>query len=148
MSLKATIQADMKNALRAGEKARLSVIRMLLAAIQSREIDSRSALSDADTLQVIEKLIKQRKDSAAQFASAGRADRAATELEEATQLQAYLPQSLSTAELDTLLAAAIQETGATGMQDMGKVMTLLRERVQGRADMGALSAQVRQRLSA
>lgn len=148
MTLKATIQSDMKTALRAGEKSRLGVIRMLLAAIQSREIESRSELSDTETLQVIEKLIKQRKDAAAQYADAGRPEREAAELAEAEQLQGYLPAQLSDAEIDEILEQTINATGATGMQDMGKVMAQLREKVQGRADMGSLSARVRQRLTA
>lgn len=147
MTLKATIQSDMKTALRAGEKSRLGVIRMLLAAIQSREIESRSELSDTETLQVIEKLIKQRKDAAAQYADAGRPEREAAELAEAEQLQGYLPAQLSDAEIDEILEQTINATGATGMQDMGKVMAQLREKVQGRADMGSLSARVRQRLT-
>jgi len=137
----------MKTALKAGEKERLSVIRMLLAAIQSKEIDERAELSDNDVLQVVEKLIKQRKDSARQFADAGRSDREAQELAEAEILQAYLPEQLSAAELEALVSDIIAATGAQGMKDMGKVMGQLKEKAQGRADMGTLSALVKSRLT-
>jgi len=147
MSLKEQIQSDMKAALRAGEKARLGVIRMLLAAIQSREIDERAELSDNDVLQVVEKLIKQRKDSAKQFADAGRADREAAELAEAELLQTYMPEQLSEAELAALLDEVMVATGASSMQDMGKVMGQLKAKAQGRADMGSLSALVKSRLA-
>ena len=147
MSLKAQIQSDMKTALKGGEKERLSVIRMLLAAIQSKEIDERAELTDNDVLQVVEKLIKQRKDSAHQFAEAGRADREAQELREADILQAYLPEQLSPAELEALVTEIITATGAEGMKDMGKVMGQLKEKAQGRADMGSLSALVKSRLA-
>jgi len=147
MSLKAQIQSDMKTAMKAGEKERLSVIRMLLAAIQTREIEERSDLSDADVMQVVEKLIKQRKDSARQFADAGRPEREAQELSEAETLQGYLPEQLSAAELETLVAGIIESTGASSMKDMGKVMAEVRAQAQGRADMGALSGLVKSRLS-
>lgn len=147
MSLKAAIQADMKTALKGGEKERLSVIRMLLAAIQSSEIEVRGTLSDADVTQIVEKLIKQRKESAKQFADVGRADRATQELAEAEILQSYLPEPLSPAELDALLTEVIAITGAASMKDMGKVMAELRARAQGRVDMGALSGIVKNRLA-
>lgn len=147
MSLKAQIQSDMKAALKGGEKERLSVIRMLLAAIQSKEIDERAELTDNDVLQVVEKLIKQRKDSAHQFAEAGRSDREAQELREADILQAYLPEQLSQAELEALVSEIITATGAEGMKDMGKVMGQLKAKAQGRADMGSLSALVKSRLA-
>lgn len=147
MSLKAQIQSDMKTAMKAGEKERLSVIRMLLAAIQTREIEERSELSDANVMQVVEKLIKQRKDSARQFADAGRPEREAQELSEAETLQGYLPEQLTTAELEALVANIIESTGATNMKDMGKVMAEVRAQAQGRADMGALSGLVKSRLS-
>ena len=146
MALKTQIQSDMKTALKAGEKERLSVIRMLLAAIQSREIETRGELQDADVLQIVEKLIKQRKDSARQFADANRPDREALELGEAEILQAYLPAQLSAAELEALVDDVIAASGAEGMRDMGKVMAELRAKAQGRADMGALSALVKNRL--
>jgi uncharacterized protein YqeY len=147
MSLKEQIRADMKDAMRAGEKDRLSVIRMLLAAIQTREIETREELSDNDVMQIVEKLIKQRKDSAKQFAGAGRDDRAAQELSEGEQLQAYLPEQLSEAELTTMLDEILVTTGAASMKDMGKVMAALREQAQGRADMGSLSALVKSKLA-
>lgn len=148
MSLKEQIQSDMKTAMKAGEKERLSVIRMLLAAIQSREIEERGELSDQDVLAVVEKLVKQRKDSARQFADAGRADREAAELSEAELLQGYLPAQLSAAEIAALVDEVVTATGASGMQDMGKVMGAIKAKAQGRADMGALSALVKARLSA
>ena len=147
MSLKEQIRSDMKDAMRAGEKDRLSVIRMLLAAIQTREIDTREELSDSDVMQIVEKLIKQRKDSAKQFADAGRDERAAQELSEGEQLQSYLPEQLSEAELTSMLDEILVATGAASMKDMGKVMAALREQAQGRADMGALSALVKSKLA-
>ena len=148
MSLKARIQSDMKDAMRAREKERLSVIRMLLAAIQSREIEERGELSDQDVLAVVEKLVKQRKDSASQFAEAGRTDREAAELAEAAMLQDYLPEQLSADEVAALVDEVVAATGASGMQDMGKVMGQLKAKAQGRADMGQLSALVKAKLSA
>ncbi|HJP05380.1 MAG: glutamyl-tRNA amidotransferase [Chromatiales bacterium] len=147
MSLKEQIRSDMKVALKAGEKERLSVIRMLLAAIQTREIEDREELSDNTVLQVTEKLIKQRKDSAKQYADAGRADREAQELAEAEILKAYMPEQLADSELEAMVVDVIESTGASGMQDMGKVMGILKEKAQGRADMGALSALVKNRLA-
>jgi uncharacterized protein YqeY len=137
----------MKTAMKAGEKERLSVIRMLLAAIQTREIEAREELADNDVLQVVEKLIKQRKDSARQFADAGRPEREAQELSEAEMLQAYLPEQLSAAELAVMVDEIMMSTGASSMQDMGKVMGQLKAKAQGRADMGTLSALVKSRLS-
>ena len=149
MSLKAQIQSDMKDAMRAKEKDRLSVIRMLLAAIQTREIEERADnLADQDVLAVIEKLVKQRKDSAKQFADAGRDDREAAELAEADILQAYLPEQMSAEEVAALVDEVVAATGASGMQDMGKVMGQLKAKAQGRADMGQLSALVKAKLSA
>ena len=147
MTLKSNIQNDMKVALRAGEKDRLGVIRMLLAAIQTREIEKRDGLDDSEILQVVEKLIKQRKDAAQQYADAGRPDREAQELSEAELLKAYLPEQLSEAELVSLLDEIMTSTGASSMKDMGKVMAALREQAQGRADMGTLSALVKARLA-
>ena len=138
----------MKDAMRAKDKERLSVIRMLLAAIQSREIEERGELSDANVLAVVEKLVKQRKDSARQFADAGRADREAAELAEADMLQGYLPEQLSEAEIAAVVDEVVAATGASGMQDMGKVMGQLKAKAQGRADMGSLSALVKAKLSA
>jgi uncharacterized protein YqeY len=147
MSLKEQIRSDMKDAMRAGEKDRLSVIRMLLAAIQTREIETREDLSDNDVMQIVEKQIKQRKDSARQFTDAGREDRAAQELSEGEILQTYLPEQLSKAELESMLNEVLATTGASSMKDMGKVMAALRDQAQGRADMGALSALVKSRLA-
>lgn len=147
-SLKSQIQSDMKDALRAGEKDRLSVIRMLLAAIQSREIENRGDIDDSEVLQVIEKLIKQRKDSAKQYADAGRPDREAQELAEAEQLQSsYMPEQLDAAELENMVNEIIASTGASSMKDMGQVMAALREQAQGKADMGSLSALVKSKLA-
>ena len=138
----------MKTAMKAGEKQQLSVIRMLLAAIQTREIEERAELSDQDVLAVIEKLVKQRNDSAKQFTDAGRQERAAAELEEAEILKAYLPEQLSAEEIAALVDQVVTATGASGMQDMGKVMGAIKSQAQGRADMGTLSALVKARLSA
>jgi len=147
MPLKDTITSDMKNAMRSGEKERLSVIRMLLASVQKREIEERRDLDDAEVLAVIEKQVKQHRDSANQYSEAGRDDRAEAELAEADFLKVYLPEPLSDVELDTLIESAISETQASGMQDMGKVMGILKAKAQGRADMGALSGKIKARLT-
>ena len=147
MSLKAQIKSDMKTALKAGEKDRLSTIRMLLSAIQMREIDAKEELGDSEVLQIVEKLIKQRKDSAQQFADADRPERQAQELSEAEMLKAYMPEQLSDAELETMVSEIMAATGAASMQDMGKVMGQLKAKAQGRADMGTLSALVKSRLA-
>ena len=147
MAIKDTIQTDMKTALRAGEKERLGVIRMLVAAIKQREIDERTDLDDPRVLQVVEKLIKQRRDAAVQFADAGRADLEQKELAEIEVLQAYLPEPLGDAELEDLIDAVITATGATSMRDMGQVMNAVRERAQGRVDMAVVSQRVKARLS-
>jgi hypothetical protein len=147
MSLKSQINDDMKAAMRGGEKLRLGTVRMLLAAIKQREIDDRRELSDAEVLQIVEKLIKQRREAAAQFATGGRADLEAKEIEEAGVLSAYLPAQLSEAEITALLDETIRSTGAAGVKDMGKVMNALRPKVQGRADMSQVSNLVRARLA-
>ena len=147
MTLKARITEDMKAAMRGGEKVRLGTIRMLLAAIKQREVDDRREMSDADVLQIVEKLIKQRREAATQFAAAGRAELEAKELDEATQLAGYLPAQLSEAELNGLIDAAVQSTGAAGIKDMGKVIGALRPQVQGRADMGLVGNLVKARLA-
>ena len=136
----------MKSAMRAGEKDRLGVIRMLLAAIKQREVDERIELSDADVLQVVEKLVKQRKEAAGQYANADRKDLEQKELAEIETLKVYLPEPLSDAELEALIAETIAATGATSMRDMGKVMNAVREQAQGRADMSAVSAKVKAKL--
>jgi uncharacterized protein YqeY len=145
--LKARIQDDMKSAMRAGEKERLVTIRMLLAAIKQREVDERSETTDTAVLQILEKLIKQRRESASQFASGNRPELEAKELGEITLLQAYLPAALSPAELDTLIRDVMAATGASSMKDMGKVMAALREKAQGRADFGTISERVKALLS-
>jgi hypothetical protein len=147
VSLKARIQEDMKSALRSGEKARLGVIRMLLAAIKQREVDERTETTDPITLQIIEKLIKQRRESATQFAAGQRPDLETRELAEIEVLQAYMPVALAPAEIDQLVDQAISETGAATMKDMGRVMATLRASAQGRADFALLSERVKARLA-
>lgn len=147
MSLKGQIQDDMKQALKAGDRDRLKVIRMLMAAIKQIEIDRRSELDDPAVLGVVEKMVKQRRDSANQFRQGGRGDLAEIEQAEIAVLDDYLPEPLSEPELNALIDEAIAETGASGMQDMGKVMGRLKGRVQGRADMGAVGATVKARLA-
>jgi hypothetical protein len=145
-ALKARIQEDMKSAMRAGDKDRLGVIRMLLAAIKQREVDERTETTDVAVLQILEKLIKQRHESAAQFAAGNRPELQARELAEVAVLQTYLPQALSDSELEALISATIKSTGATSMKDMGKVMAALKTRVAGRAEGGRVSAAVKQAL--
>ena len=143
MSLKARITEDMKNAMRSGDKDRLGLIRMLQAGIKQREVDERIQLDDAQVLAVIDKMIKQRKDSVTQFEAGGRADLVAKESAEIAWLADYLPAQLSDAELDGLVRSAIAESGAASLKDMGKVMALVKPRAQGRCDMGALSARIK-----
>ena len=145
--LKERITEDMKAAMRARDAARLSPIRMLIAAVKQREIDERTELDDAQVAAVVERLIKQRRDSIAQFTQAGRTDLAERESAEVEVLMAYLPQQASAAEVAAELEAAIVASGASGPQDMGKVMALLKGKLAGRADLSAVSAQVRARLS-
>lgn len=145
MSLKDRIQDDMKTAMRAKEKERLGAIRLILAAIKQREVDERIVLTDSQVLAVLEKMVKQRRESLAQYQSAGRDDLAAQESFEIDLIQSYLPAPLSEAEIDALIASAIATTGAQTMRDMGKVMALIREQAQGRADMTTLSARVKAR---
>jgi uncharacterized protein len=147
MTLKERITEDMRSAMRAREAQRLSAIRMLLAAVKQREVDERIELGDPDVLAVVEKLIKQRRDSIAQYEAAGRNDLAAGEKFELELLQAYLPQQLSDEELKAAIEAAIGETGAQGAREMGKVMGLLKGRLAGRADMAKVSTRVKERLS-
>jgi uncharacterized protein YqeY len=146
MSLKARITEDMKAAMRAGEKDRLSCIRMLQAGIKQREVDERIELDDAQVLAVIDKMIKQRKESVAQFEAGNRADLVAKESAEIALLSAYLPAQLGDAELETLIREAVASAGASSMKDMGKVMAILKPKVQGRTDMGALSARIKSAL--
>ena len=147
-TLKERITEDMKAAMRAGEKERLGTIRMLQAAIKQREVDERVMLDDAQVLAVIEKMVKQRKESIAQFEQGGRADLAAKEKSEIDQLVAYLPAQLSDAEVDALIQAAIASTGAASIKDMGKVMGVVKAQAAGRADMGAVSARIKAALGA
>jgi len=147
MTLKVRITEDMKDAMRAKDSARLSTIRMLLAAMKQREVDDRIELTDADVVAIVEKMIKQRRDSIAQFRAGKREDLAAAEEAEVGVLQAYMPAPLSEAEIDALIAEAIAATGASGMAGMGKVMAMLKPKLAGRADMGKVSALVKAKLS-
>jgi uncharacterized protein YqeY len=147
MSLKARVTDDMKTAMRAKDAARLGTIRLLLAAIKQKEVDERIELDDAAVSSIVEKLIKQRKDSISQFQAAGRDDLVAAEQAELVVLQAYLPEQLSAAEVEAAVVAAIAESGAVSARDMGKVMGLLKPRLAGRADMGQVSALIKARLA-
>ncbi|QGU33981.1 GatB/YqeY domain-containing protein [Thermochromatium tepidum] len=144
--LKSRIQDDMKTAMKAGDKPRLGVIRLILAAIKQREVDERIELDDTQTLAVLDKMVKQRRDSIGQYERAGREDLAEVERFEIGVIQGYLPAALTEAEIAALVEEAVAASGAATLSDMGKVMNLLRPRVQGRADMGAVSALVKQRL--
>jgi uncharacterized protein YqeY len=146
-SLKQNLQTDMKAALRAGDKDRLGVIRMALAAIQRREVDERIDLDDAGVLQIIEKLIKQGTESARQFEAGDRDDLVKKELAEVEVLKTYMPKPLSVEALDALIDEIIQATGAESVRDMGKVMSAIRDQAQGRADMGVVSNRVKARLT-
>jgi uncharacterized protein YqeY len=148
MSLKERITEDMKASMRSGDKERLGGIRLILAGIKQREVDERIQLDDTQVLAVLEKMIKQRRESITQFEAGGRADLVAKESAELAVLQAYLPAQLSDAEVESAIRAAIASTGATSMKDMGKVMAAVKPQVQGRADMGALSARIKGLLSA
>ncbi len=147
VALRERINDDMKAAMRARDAGRLSAIRLLQAAIKQREVDERIVADDAVVLAIVEKLIKQRRDSIEQFGKAGRTDLVDKEKAELDLLSGYLPQQLSDAELQAAVDAAIAESGAAGPQAMGKVMALLKPRIAGRADMGKASALVKQRLS-
>jgi len=146
MSLTARIQEDMKTAMRGGDKRRLGVIRLILAAIKQREVDERIVLDDTQVTVVLDKMLKQRRESISQYEQAGRTDLVEQEQFEMGVIQAYLPQPLSPTEIDTLIGQAITETGAGGIKDMGKVMALLKPELQGRADMSAVSAQIKAKL--
>ncbi|MDB6046710.1 MAG: glutamyl-tRNA amidotransferase [Gammaproteobacteria bacterium] len=147
MTLKERITEDMKTAMRAGEKERLGTIRLVLAAIKQREVDERITLDDTQVVAALEKMIKQRKESITQFESGGRADLVAKEKAELVVLQAYLPEQMSDAEIDALIVEAVAASGATSIKDMGKVMGLVKAKAQGKADMGAVSARIKQKLS-
>ena len=150
MTLKARITEDMKNAMRAKEATRLSTIRMLLAAMKQREVDERIELADADVIAIIDKMIKQRRESVVQFDAGKRPDLAAAERAEIELLQAYMPQPLSEAEIEALIGGAVADAaqaGAVGMAAMGKVMAAIRPQLAGRADMSLVSAKVKSRLN-
>ncbi len=146
MSLKESITADMKDAMRAKDSARLGAIRMLQAAIQRREVDERITLDDTQVLAVVEKIIKQSREAADQFEKAGRQDLADKEKAEIAVWQQYLPEPLGDAEIDKLIGDAMASTGASSIKDMGKVMGILKPQIQGRADMGAVSARIKAKL--
>jgi len=147
MTLKARISEDMKSAMRAKDTVRLGAVRLLLAAIKQKEVDERSEPDDAAITGIVEKLIKQRKDSISQFQAAGRADLVAAEQAELAVLQAYLPEQLSPGQIEAAVAAAIVESGATSARDMSKVMGLLKPRLAGRADMGQVSSLIKAHLA-
>jgi len=148
MALREQINDDLKAAMRSGETVRRDTIRLLTAALKQREVDERKTLTDADVLAVIEKMIKQRRDSIAQFEQGGRQDLADKEKQELGLLQAYMPQAMGDDEVAAAVAAAVAETGAAGPADMGKVMAVLKPKLAGRADMGKVSAAVKARLTA
>ena len=148
MDLKLRLQNDIKTAMRGGDKLGLITLRMLSAAIKQREIDERIVLDDAQVVAVVEKLIKQRREAATQYEAGNRPDLAAKELAEIVLLQAYLPEPLSEAELDTLIEGTLAETGAASIKDMGRIMAALKPAIQGRADMAIVSARVKGRLGA
>ena len=147
MSLKDRLTEDMQAAMRSGDKARLSVLRMALAGIKQREVDTRRPLDDAAVQAVIERMIKQGKDSLTQFREGNRADLVAKEEAEIKVLQAYLPQQLSDSELDTFIVECIEAAGATTVKDLGKVMGVIKQRAAGRVDMSTVSARVHQMLT-
>jgi len=147
MTLKERITDDMKSAMRSGEKERLATIRLVLSGIKQREVDERIVLDDTQVLSVIEKMTKQRKESITQFEAGGRADLVAKEAAEMAVLQAYMPEAMSEAELATLIDAAVASTGAASIKDMGKVMAQVKAAAAGRADMAAVGALIKARLS-
>jgi uncharacterized protein YqeY len=147
MSLKQQITEDMKTAMRAKETARLGAIRLLLAAMKQREVDERIELTDADVIAIIEKMLKQRRDSISQYKAANRQDLVDVEEFEVTVLQTYMPQQLSEAEVIAAIAEVIAATGAAGPQDMGKVMGVVKPKLAGRADMGKVSGLIKAQLT-
>ncbi len=146
MTLKERVTEDMKTAMRAKDAARLSAVRLLLAAMKQKEVDERVELTDADVLGIIEKMLKQRRESIAQYEKAARQDLADQEKFEIGVLSAYLPQQMSQAEVEQAIAAAVAESGASGVKDMGKVMAILKPKLAGRADMGKVSGLVKAKL--
>ena len=147
MSLRQRIQDDMKSALKAGDKQRLGTLRLIHAAVQQREVDERVLLTDQQVLETLDKMVKQRRESIVQYEQGSRDDLAEQERFEIGVIQHYLPTPLTDAEIDALLDRAIAEAGAAGIRDMGKVMAIVKPAVQGRADVGAVSAKVKTRLS-
>jgi len=148
MALKQQILDDIKTAMKAGDKERLVTLRMLSAAIKQREVDERIEMDDAQTLSVVEKMIKQRRESIRLYEEGSRPELAAKEQAEIEILDTYMPEQLSETELDTMIQEAIDQTGASDMKDMGKVMGVLKPKIQGKADMGAVSARIKARLGA
>jgi uncharacterized protein YqeY len=147
MTLKYQLTEDMKNAMRAGEKHRLGVIRLMLAAIKQREVDERIELDDTQILAALEKMLKQRRDSVSQFEAASREDLAIIERDEMAVIETYLPTKLNEAEIDALVTAAIADTGASSARDMGKVVAAVKEKAAGRADMAVVSGKIKARLA-
>jgi uncharacterized protein YqeY len=147
MSLKTQLTDDMKTAMKAGDKERLGVIRLVNAAIKQKEVDERIELDDAQVLAVLDKMVKQRRDSVSQYDAAGREDLAGIERAEIAVIEHYLPAKLSEAEIVDIVDGAIRDSGATGPADMGKLMGVLKPRLAGKADMGDVSAIVKRRLS-
>ena len=147
MSLKIRIQDDMKSAMRAKDKDRLATIRLIMAAVKQREVDERISLDDSQIIQVLERMLKQRRESIDQFQRAGRQDLAAKESFESELIKTYMPEPLSAAEIDALIDQAINSSGAQSIRDMGKVMAIIKAQAQGRIDMGVVSARVKARLS-
>lgn len=147
-AIKGQIQEDMKNAMRSQDKERLAIIRLILAALKQREVDERIELTDDDVLVILDKMVKQRRESITQYEAGNRPDLAQKEAAEIIVIQHYLPAQLSEAEIDVLIDAAIKESNAASMRDMGKVMGILKPKVQGRADVAAISAKVKNKLPA
>lgn len=147
MSLQEQLKSELKTAMLAKDKARVGTIRLLMAEIKQKEVDTRTVLNDEEIIAVLTKMVKQRKDSISQFEAAGRQDLVDVESAEIIVLQAFLPQPLSEAEIDTLIDSTVTQLAATGMQDMGKVMNALRPQLQGRADVGLVSAKIKARLA-
>ena len=146
--LKQQIQEDMKAAMKGGDKPKLGVIRLILAAIKQKEVDDRIELTDEQVLAILDKMVKQRRDSITQYEDAGRTELADQEKFEITVIQAYLPEQLGEGEILAMIDEAVATTGASSMKDMGKLMGILKPKLQGRADMGQASALVKQKLSA
>lgn len=147
-AIKGQIQEDMKNAMRTQDKERLGVIRLILAALKQREVDERIELADEHVLAILDKMVKQRRESITQYETGNRPDLAEKEAQEITIIQHYLPAQLSDIEIEHMINAAIQETHAASMKDMGKVMAILKPQIQGRADVAAVSAKIKERLPA